>query len=183
MISASCWRLLNRNGVYYSNHQLQGAAATARLLRILSGWPAKRSFCASVLLNKLNQPKLHIKEENEHSPDLTHPQPLPPGVIPGPPGNAQIKESSKSRSHDHATAGINTVVDGVFQERRQNAPSMEDTSKEVGHREEQRQEEEEWAHTELTWRKLPSIYLKLSKSRLTGTITTIFHARNSFYLK
>lgn len=167
MISASCRRLLNRNGVCYSHLRLQGAAPAARLFQILSGWPAKRSLCASVLRNKLNQPKLHVKEESEHLSDLTHPQPRPPGVIPGPPGNAQIREDSKSRSHDHAAASTNTV-DGVFQEQHQNAPWMEKTSKKVEHREEQRQEEEEWTHAELTWRKLPSIYLKLSKSRLTG---------------
>ena len=166
MISASCRRLLHRNGIYYSRHQLQRSATVAKLLQILSGWPAKRLFCASAPLNKLNQPKL--KEENELSSDLTHPQPHPSGVIP--PDHAHPKEVSEFRSHDHAAARTNTV-DGVLQERHQHEDGqawIEESSKEVGQREEQRQEEGEWAHTELTWRKLPSIYLKLSKSRLTG---------------
>ena len=166
IISASCRRLLHRNGIYYSRHQLQRSTTVANLLQILSGWPAKRLFCASAPLNKLNQPKL--KEENELSSDLTHPQPHPSGVIP--PDHAHPKEVSEFRSHDHAAARTNTV-DGVLQERHQHEDGqawIEESSKEVGQREEQRQEEGEWAHTELTWRKLPSIYLKLSKSRLTG---------------
>ena len=174
MFSASCRRLLHRNGIFYSRHQLQRTSTVAKLLRVLSGWPTKRSFCASVSLNKLNQPKL--KEEIELSSDLTHPQPRPPGVLP--PDHTHAKEEdSKLRSPDHAAAAASTsAVDGVLHERHQyyeegQGAWIEGGPKEVveGRREEQRQEGEEgWAHSEITWRRLPSIYFKLSKSRLTG---------------
>ena len=175
MILASCRRLLHRNGgIFYSRHQLQCTATVAKLLQVLSGWPAKRSFCASASLNKLNQPKL--KEEIELSSELTHPQPRPPGVLP-PDRTHTEEEDSKLRSHDHAAAAASTnTVDGVLHERHKYYEEgqggwIEGGPKEVveGRREEQRQEGEEgWAHSEITWRKLPSIYLKLSKSRLTG---------------
>ena len=171
MISASCRRLLHRNGVYYSRHRLQRAATVAKLLQILTEWPAKRLFCASAPLNKLNQPKL--REENELSSDLTHPQPCPPGVLPPAADHAHSKENCELRSHDHTAASTNTV-DGAVREQHlyyEGQAWIEDRSKEAGGREEHRQEEVEWAHTELTWKKLPSIYLKLSKSRLTGMST------------
>lgn len=187
MISASCRRLLHRNGIHhyvYSHHQLQRAPIIAKLIQILSRWPAKRLFCASVSLNKLNQPKLK-EENNELLSDLTHPQPRLPGVLP--PDHTHTEEDSKLGSHRHAPAASANAVDGALHEQHQYEEGqawMEKRSKEVvggpGRREEQREgEEEEWAHTELSWRKLPSIYLKLSKSRLTGiqvTYNTHVHA-------
>ena len=174
MISASCRRLLHRNGVmgvYYPHHREQRAATVAKLLQIMNGLPAKRLFCASVSLNKLNQPKLK-EEVVELSSDLTHPQPRPPGV--SPPNHASAKEDSKLRSQQHTAAVSTNAVDGVLQEGHRYEEGgqawIEEGSKEElgGTKEEERQKEEEWIRTELTWRKLPSIYLKLSKSRLTG---------------
>ena len=171
MISASCRRLLHRNGVmgvYYPHHREQRAATVAKLLQIMNGRHAKRLFCTSASLNKLNQPKLK-EEVVELASDLTHPHPHPPGV--SPPDHASAKEDSKLRSQQH-TAAVNTnAVDGVLQGYEEEGQAwIEEGSKEEvgGKREEQRQKEEEWIRTELTWRKLPSIYLKLSKSRLTG---------------
>ena len=172
MISASCRRLLHRNGVHYSHHQMQRAPTVAKLLQMLSRWPTKRLFCASASLNKLNQPKL--KEENElSSSDLTHPQPRPPCVLS--PDHTHAKEDSKLGSHNHAAAASTSAVDGTLRERHQYEEDQvwtEERSKVVvgePGREEQREEgEEEWSHMEFSWRKLPSIYLKLSKSRLTG---------------
>lgn len=151
---------------------MQRAPTVAKLLQMLSRWPTKRLFCASASLNKLNQPKL--KEENElSSSDLTHPQPRPPGVVP--PDHTHAKEDSKLGSHSHAVAASTSAVDGTLREQHQyeegQAWTEERSKVVVGEpgREEQREEgEEEWSHTELSWRKLPSIYLKLSKSRLTG---------------
>ena len=113
MISASCRRLLHRNGVHYSHHQMQRAPTVAKLLQMLSRWPVKRLFCASASLNKLNQPKL--KEENElSSSDLTHPQPRPPGVVP--PDHTHAEEDSK---HSHAVVANASGVDGSLRERYQ----------------------------------------------------------------
>ncbi len=190
MISASCRRLLHRNSVHYSHHRLQRATTVTKLLQILSGWPAKRVLCASASLSKVNQPKL--KEESELSADLTHPQPRPPGVLP--PDHAQAKEDSKLRSHNHAAAASTNAVEDALCEQRQYEEGqglIEERSKEeevegLGRREEQREEgEEELADRELSWRKLPSIYLKLSKSRLTGTSNsnTHVHVDTHLYLK
>ena len=175
MISASCRRLLHRNGVYYSHHQMERAPTVAKFLQMLSRWPAKRLFCASASLNKFNQPKL--KEENElSSSDLTHPQPRPPGVLP--PNHTHAKEDSKLGSHSHAVTANASAVDGALCEQHQYEEGQvwtEERSKVVvgeSGREQREEGEEEWSHTELSWRKLPSIYFKLSKSRLTGTNRT-----------
>ena len=70
--------------------------------------------------------------------------------------NSAVKDSSKS-IHDHDVA---SAVDGVYHE------PYPDANRQKNNEEEE--EGEEWEHTELTWKKLPNIYLKLSKSRLTG---------------
>ena len=64
-----------------------------------------------------------------------------------------------TRSHDQVVAV--TVDDVIVSGRGQQTEEEE-------HLKEREEEEEEWAQSELTLKKLPSIYLKLSKSRLTG---------------
>ena len=91
-----------------------------------------------------------------------------------PSDHTHAKEDSKLGSHSHAVAASSNAVDGTLHEYEDGQAWMEERSKVVvgePGREEQREEgEEEWSHTELSWRKLPSIYLKLSKSRLTGIL-------------
>ena len=141
MTSASCRRLL------INLHHPHRQQTTLRLLQVLSNLP-QRSLCTSWSLNKLNQPKL--REEDEHT-DVTHPP------LKVPPDRA-VQEDGRRRSHDLVVA---STVDGVFREQYPDE-SQHETE---GVREEG---EEEVAQTELSLRKLTSIYLKLSKSRLTG---------------
>ena len=151
MALASCRRLLS--GVH---PQQQRATAVRVLLQRICSQP-QRPLITSSSLNKFNQPRL--SEESDHVTDgVTHP---PQVVVPRSSDShtctvQEPEPGNNSGSHDRAV--VNPAVDGVYHEL---YPDPNVGQGEKG-------EEEEWVPTELTLKKLPSIYLKLSKSRLTG---------------
>ena len=164
MSSASCRKLLTQRVT--AVNLLPKSPATVRLLGLVTySGQYQRSLHTPSSLNKLNQPKLREDVNNEHVPDLTHPPRNGNVVPPLPADHSCTVQDSNKKSHDHT--GTN-AVDGVIQERHSDGRKQHMEGEEKREEQDEKEAEEEWAQTELTLKKLPSIYLKLSKSRLTG---------------
>ena len=117
-----------------------------------------QALSTSLPCEKLNQPKL--REDNEQATDVEHAQRT---VVPT---DGTIEDRGVStRSHDQVVAA---AVDDVLEDGRKGAGGGSGQWEESKGLKEGEEEEEEWAQSELTLKKLTSIYLKLSKSRLTG---------------
>lgn len=151
ILIASCRRLL-----IGSHHRPQQLASVSPLLQQICSGAPQRSVVTSSTLNKFNQPRL--REENDH---VTGETPALPIAVPSHPDHRAVEEpADNKRSHDCAV--VSPAVDGVFHEPYPDPSASREEAEEEG--------EEERVETGMTLKKLSSIYLKLSKSRLSGNL-------------
>ena len=153
---ASCRRLL----IEAHSQPPQLVSLNLLLHQICSGAP-QRSVVTSSSLNKFNQPKL--REESDHVTDGPGAAPALPIAVPSHPNHRRaVEEPARNRrSHDCAVNVVGPAVDGVFHEPYPDPSSSREDTK-----------VEQDPETDLTLKKLSSIYLKLSKSRLSGKATS-----------
>ena len=156
-VSAFCRRLL------VSAHPQQ-LRLVGRKGSVLQNYTRQRwqTLSTSALCYKLNQPK--VREERDHvTDDVRTPQ---QAAVPL--DDVVRDRRAGTRSHDQVIA---VTVDDVVEGGQRYISGRGQQTEEEGHQKEGEEEEEEWVQSELTLKKLPSIYLKLSKSRLTGSQT------------